>query len=120
MAGVVPASAALAGPAPLGEPHLAIVPRTAAETARIGVAVAPTQTFDAPEQFETHPAGAATLFGDLDADAFSYGSGNMSEDDPSVTSHATYSKTVKNPNWRCRGNPSTASLGNGLAVTERE
>lgn len=80
MAGFLPASAALAGPAPLGEPHLAIVPRTAAETARIGVAVAPAQTFDAPEQFETHPAGAATLFGDLDADAFSYGSANMSEE----------------------------------------
>jgi CxxC motif-containing protein (DUF1111 family) len=60
------------------EPHLAVVPRTAEEAARIADVTAPTTDFAAPEKFEARPGGAATATGPLDANAFSHASGNMS------------------------------------------
>lgn len=60
-----------------GEPHLPIVPRTEAETARIAVVTALTDDFSAVEQFETHPAGAATKFDQYNRNAFSFSSANM-------------------------------------------
>ncbi|MCI5038772.1 MAG: c-type cytochrome [Donghicola eburneus] len=71
LAGVTFASAAWA------EPHLNVVPRTAAEAARIAAVTAPTTDFTQPEQFETHPAGAATKFDIRTRDAFSFASANM-------------------------------------------
>ncbi|KAJ54363.1 thiol oxidoreductase [Actibacterium mucosum KCTC 23349] len=61
-----------------GEPHLSIIPRTEAEAARIAAVTAPTTRFDAPEPFETHPAGKATKFDALNRNAFSFASANMS------------------------------------------
>ncbi len=70
-----------ASPAPaadLGEPHLDIVPRTAAERERIeAVTQAPTD-FAAPERFEERPGGAATHFEAMDGNAFSHASANIS------------------------------------------
>ena len=62
---------------PWGEPHLSLVPRTAAETDRIAPVLAPPRDFTAPERFESHPAGAATKFGIDTHDAFSFPSANM-------------------------------------------
>ncbi|OSP56022.1 thiol oxidoreductase [Pseudoruegeria sp. SK021] len=65
---------AQAGP----DAHLAVVPRTAAETARIAAVTAPTTDFSAPEAFETLPGGAATVRVRTNADAFSQPSANIS------------------------------------------
>lgn len=59
------------------EPHLNVVPRTASEAARVAAVTAPTTDFTKPEQFETHPAGAATKFDIRTRDAFSFASANM-------------------------------------------
>ncbi|MDX1784831.1 MAG: di-heme oxidoredictase family protein [Roseovarius sp.] len=72
-------SAALAGP--LDEPHLDIVPRTAAEAARIADVTAPATTFDAAAPFEEMSAGAATVRVRPNADAFSLPSGNVAFED---------------------------------------
>ncbi|MEM6677174.1 MAG: di-heme oxidoredictase family protein [Pseudomonadota bacterium] len=61
----------------LGDPHLPVVPRTAAEAERIARVIAPTTTFEAPETYEERPAGAATRFGYLNTHAFSQSSANM-------------------------------------------
>ena len=61
----------------LNDHHLALVPRTAAETARIAAVTAPTTDFTKPEAFEEKPAGAATVRAWTNADAFSQLSGNM-------------------------------------------
>ncbi|MEM7667804.1 MAG: di-heme oxidoredictase family protein [Pseudomonadota bacterium] len=61
----------------LGDDHLVVVPRTAEEIERIARVVAPTQSFSAPEKFETRPAGAATRFGYANSHAFSSSSANM-------------------------------------------
>ncbi|MFV0294462.1 MAG: di-heme oxidoredictase family protein [Paracoccus sp. (in: a-proteobacteria)] len=61
----------------LDEPHLPVIQRTAAETARIASVTAPTTDFSAPEQFEQNPAGAATTRYLSSADAFSQFSPNM-------------------------------------------
>ncbi|WP_146346020.1 di-heme oxidoreductase family protein [Phaeobacter marinintestinus] len=61
-----------------GEPHLAIVSRSENEADRVASVTAPTSDFTAPEQFETHPAGAATSFEPDTQDAFSFPSANMS------------------------------------------
>ncbi len=63
--------------APWGEPHLAPVPRTPAEAARIADVTAPTGDFTAAEPFETKPAGAATRADLHSRDAFSFPSANM-------------------------------------------
>ena len=67
---------AIAGP--LDEPHLSIIPRTAAEAERIARVTAPPQNFDAPQRFEALSAGAATVRVRKDADAFSKPSASMS------------------------------------------
>ncbi len=59
------------------EPHLAVIPRTPAEAARIAAVTAPTVDFTAPEPFEDKPAGAATTRYIPTADAFSQFSPNM-------------------------------------------
>lgn len=71
---------AAAEPDPLpgwGEPHLAILPRTAAEAARIAAATAGPAGFAAAEPFEARPAGAATDFGTAARTALSQPSANM-------------------------------------------
>ena len=74
--------AALALPGPVGagalkDLHLDIVPRTAAEAARIADVTAPPTDFNAPEPFEANPAGAATVRARTDEDAFSQPSANI-------------------------------------------
>jgi CxxC motif-containing protein (DUF1111 family) len=66
---------------PLADPHLNIVPRTAAEAARIAAVTAPTTDFTAAQKFEEKSAGAATVRARSDADAFSQPSGNISFED---------------------------------------
>nr|WP_319483262.1 di-heme oxidoredictase family protein [uncultured Cohaesibacter sp.] len=66
---------AMAGP--LDEPHLRIVPRTAAEANRIAIVTAPPRDFTAPQQFEALSAGAATVQVRKGADAFSKPTANL-------------------------------------------
>jgi len=61
----------------LGDPHLAVIPRTASETARIEAVTAPTIDFSQPEPFEALPGGAASVDIHGNRDAFSQPSGNM-------------------------------------------
>lgn len=61
--------AVIAGP--LDEPHLNILPRTAAESARVAAMTRPARSFDAPQPGEALPAGAATVSVAADRDAFS-------------------------------------------------
>ncbi len=56
---------------------LRVVPRTAAETARIAAVTAPTIDFTAPEPHEALPAGAATVRARTTRDAFSESSANI-------------------------------------------
>ena len=67
--------------APLGDPHLDVIPRTASEAARIAAVTAPTTDFTKAQKFEKNPAGAATVRARNDADAFSQPSGNISFED---------------------------------------
>ena len=60
-----------------GEPHLAVVARTAPEAERVASATAPPTDFGSPQRFEDLPAGAATVRGRPGTDAFSQSSGNM-------------------------------------------
>lgn len=76
---VLMSGAATAGPS--DEPHLNIIPRTAAEIARIAKVTALTTDFTAPAQFEDMSAGAATVRVRPNADAFSQSSGNISFED---------------------------------------
>jgi len=71
--------AAIAGPN--DEPHLNIIPRTAAEAARIAKVTALTTDFTASAPFEEMSAGAATVRVRPNADAFSEPSGNISFED---------------------------------------
>ncbi|MBP1807271.1 di-heme oxidoredictase family protein [Rubellimicrobium aerolatum] len=75
----VAGSASLAAPLlePPGEPHLAIVPRTPEEAARIAAVTALATDFSAPAKFEDKPAGAATVRARQSRDAFSQFSGNL-------------------------------------------
>lgn len=57
--------------------HLSVIPRTAAETARITAILAPPTDFTAPEPFEANSAGAATVRARDNADAFSQPSANL-------------------------------------------
>lgn len=63
------------------DPHLNVVPRTDAETARIANVLAPPQDFTAPQRFEDLPGGAATVRVKPNADAFSQPSANISFED---------------------------------------
>ncbi|SFE29551.1 di-heme oxidoreductase family protein [Roseivivax sediminis] len=76
LAGLLLAAPAAADPI-LEEPHLSIVPRTAEEQTRIDAVTATPGSFDAAEQFEENPAGAATVRARTTADAFSQASGNI-------------------------------------------
>jgi CxxC motif-containing protein (DUF1111 family) len=64
----------------LGEPHLPILPRTAAEAAHVASVTAPTANFASPELFEARPAGAATHFDRQTPLPFSLPSANMDPD----------------------------------------
>lgn len=57
--------------------HLAVIPRTRAETARIARVIRSTDDFTKAEPFELMPGGAATVRVRPNADAFSILSGNM-------------------------------------------
>jgi CxxC motif-containing protein (DUF1111 family) len=59
------------------DPHLRVVPRTRAESARVEAATAPPADFSAPEPFEARPGGAATVRVRRNADALSQHSANM-------------------------------------------
>jgi CxxC motif-containing protein (DUF1111 family) len=63
--------------APLDDPHLDVVPRTAAEAARIEAVTRPTVNFGKAEPFEGLPGGAATVRAVDTSDAFSRPSGNI-------------------------------------------
>lgn len=81
---VMGAAAFAETPAPyagLGDPHLNIIPRTNAETARISSVTAPTGDFTAAQRFEERSAGAATVRVLPDANAFSQPSGNLTFED---------------------------------------
>jgi CxxC motif-containing protein (DUF1111 family) len=73
--------AALCGPAAAADvasdPHLPMLPRTAAEAARVADVTGPTRDFATPEPFEARPGGAASVRATGTADAFSLPSGNM-------------------------------------------
>lgn len=58
--------------------HLPVIPRTAAEAERIAAVTLPTTNFTEPEQFESNPAGAATVRASDSRNAFSQPSGNIS------------------------------------------
>ena len=62
---------------PPDDRHLAVIPRTAEETARIAGVLAPPADFSKPEPFETMPGGAASVRARPNRDAFSQLSGNM-------------------------------------------
>lgn len=78
------AVAALAVPAQeqadpvLAAPHLAVVPRTPDEAARIAAALAPPADPSRPEPFEANPGGAATVPRMATADAFSQPAASLS------------------------------------------
>ena len=61
----------------LGDPHLDVIPRTAAEATRITAATALATDFTEPQRFEDKPAGAATVRAMRTANAFSQPSGNI-------------------------------------------
>lgn len=61
----------------LDDRHLAVIPRTDAEEAKIAAVLAPPTDFTKPEPFEAKPAGAATVRAIATADAFSQHSENM-------------------------------------------
>lgn len=74
---------ALCAAAPaLGDPpdddRIAFVPRTSEEQTRIARVTAPTTDFTKPEDFETHPAGAATVRARTDRLALDQPPANMS------------------------------------------
>ncbi|MHC0052712.1 di-heme oxidoreductase family protein [Actibacterium sp. D379-3] len=76
---LTPPLCAAATPAPERDnPHLSMIPRSGDEAARIRAVTAPTDDFTAPERFESHPAGSATVRARANADAFSQPSGNIS------------------------------------------
>ncbi|WP_425074568.1 di-heme oxidoredictase family protein [Sagittula sp. S175] len=62
----------------LSDVHLAVVPRTAEERARIAAVLAHPVDFGVPQRFEDMPGGAATVRARDTADAFSQPSGNIS------------------------------------------
>jgi CxxC motif-containing protein (DUF1111 family) len=61
----------------LDDRHLPVIPRTAAEAARVAAVVAPPADFSMAEPFEANAAGAATVRARANADAFSHPSANI-------------------------------------------
>lgn len=74
---ILPLLAAPALAQKLDDRHLAVIPRTAEEAAKVAAILVPPTDFTAPEAFEAKPAGAATVRARDDADAFSQFSANM-------------------------------------------
>jgi CxxC motif-containing protein (DUF1111 family) len=64
-------------PGPVDEPHLAIIPRTTEEAARIAAIRAAPAAFDRAEPYEANAGGAATTRRTTGADAFSQPSANL-------------------------------------------
>ncbi len=64
----------------LGDDHLDVVPRTAAEIERVHRVTRPVTDFSAPSRFEELSGGAATVRARLNADAFSQPSANIGFD----------------------------------------
>ncbi|MEM8773588.1 MAG: di-heme oxidoredictase family protein [Pseudomonadota bacterium] len=64
---------------PVEEPHLNIIPRSAAEQARIDAVRKPPTDFSKPQPFEDRPAGAATVRTRKDEKAFSLPSAQLDE-----------------------------------------
>ena len=62
----------------VAEPHLAIVPRTPEEAARVAAVTAPAAGFDAPEAFEANGGGAGTVRARPGSDAFSQPQADLS------------------------------------------
>lgn len=60
------------------DPHLPVVPRTAAEAARVAAVTAPPADFSTPQPFEENAGGAGTTRRSLDANAFSWPAENLS------------------------------------------
>lgn len=67
--------------APLADHHLDVIPRTAAEEARIAAVTTAATDFTKAQKFEENQAGAATVRARMDADAFSQPSGNITFED---------------------------------------
>ncbi|MFP7570730.1 di-heme oxidoredictase family protein [Marivita sp. S2033] len=65
----------------LDDPHLNVIPRTEAETARIAAVTTLTTDFSKAQPFEERPAGAGTVRVLPDANAFSLPSGNITFED---------------------------------------
>jgi CxxC motif-containing protein (DUF1111 family) len=63
---------------PGADPHLAVIPRSAQDAAKVAAILSPPADFSAPETFESMPGGAATVRVWANADAFSQPSGNIS------------------------------------------
>jgi CxxC motif-containing protein (DUF1111 family) len=61
----------------LGDPHLAVVPRTAEEAAKVAAVLAAPEGFAAAQAFEGLPGGAATVPARADVEAFSQPSANI-------------------------------------------
>lgn len=61
----------------LEDRHLPVIPRTAAEAARVAAILAPPTDFTTPEPYEAKSGGAATVRARDTADAFSLSSANM-------------------------------------------
>ncbi len=62
---------------PTSDPHLNVVPLSAAERARVADVVVPTTQFSAPEAFEAKPGGAGTVSDPGDDTAFTLPSANL-------------------------------------------
>ncbi len=76
---ILPLLAAPAFAQTLDDRHLPVIPRTAEDSAKIAAILAPPTDFTTLEQFETKPAGSATVRARAraNADAFSQLSENM-------------------------------------------
>lgn len=61
----------------LDDRHLAVIPRSAEDAAKVAAILTPTDDFSAPEAFEAKSGGAATVRARDSADAFSQFSANM-------------------------------------------
>ena len=64
--------------ASLADPHLAVVPRTQEEAARVAAVTAPATAFEEPEPFEANPGGAGTVRARATREAFSQPQANLS------------------------------------------
>lgn len=64
----------------LDDRHLPVIPRTAADAAKVAAVLAPVTDFTKAEAFEAKSAGAASVRAIATADAFSQSSGNLTFD----------------------------------------